>query len=352
MAEDATNPSRLSFWVYQPNAQVLDLTFEEGPSADPVDHSPANTKIITYVQKDYSTDVPAGGGSHSWAVRPHPGVLIDSNWVAAESPFLASEEFTLDTWIKADSADRHAVRIIINPSAVADWNNANFELSFRNGAPGTPVFTARYWFNDLSNAPAVQDTLSATAVHVGHWRHVILERNSKSQEFAMAIKDENDALLFSKVVPAPKPPIMAGAPLRIGRSHFDPNDPYYVGPFRGLIDNVKVYNYPAAGITTGVKGYADIPLTYSLEQNYPNPFNPETSIRYDLPEAAAVRLSVFNALGEEIALLVDEQEPTGSYQVKLNAGSLPSGMYFYRMQATPLSGERSFVQTRRLMLVK
>lgn len=106
------------------------------------------------------------------------------------------------------------------------------------------------------------------------------------------------------------------------------------------------------GTATGVSDNQVKPTTFALEQNYPNPFNPETSIRYDLPEAATVRLLVYNALGQEIALLVDEQEPTGSYQVKLNAGSLPSGMYFYRMQATPLSGERSFVQTRRLMLVK
>ena len=70
----------------------------------------------------------------------------------------------------------------------------------------------------------------------------------------MVIKDENDVLLFKKTVAAPKPPVMAGAPMRIGRSWFDGNDNYYVGPYRGRIDNVKVYNYPAAGITTGVDG--------------------------------------------------------------------------------------------------
>jgi hypothetical protein len=350
-AEDATNPTFFSFWIYQPNAQLLDLTFEEGPGHDPVDHSPANTKIITYVQKDYSTDVPAGGGTYSWAVRPHTGVLIDSNWVAAESPFLASEEFTLDTWIKADSADRHAVRIIINPSKVDDWNNANFELSFRTGAPGTPVFTARYWYNDGSGAAVVQDSLSATTAHVGHWRHVILERNSKSLEFAMAIKDENDVLLFSKVVPAPKPPLMAGAPLRIGRSHFDPTDNYYVGPFRGLFDNVKVYNYPAAGITTGVQGYADIPLTYTLEQNYPNPFNPTTLIRFSVPKAMQTRLVVYDLLGRQVKTLVDDVRHAGEHTVKwdgttTSGHSVASGVYFVRMQAG------DFTQTMKMMLMR
>jgi hypothetical protein len=106
------------------------------------------------------------------------------------------------------------------------------------------------------------------------------------------------------------------------------------------------------GTATGVADDQAKPTSFALEQNYPNPFNPETSIRYDLPEAATVRLSVYNTLGEEIALLVDEQEPAGSYQVKFNASALSSGMYFYRMQATSPGGERGFIQTRRLMLVK
>ena len=138
-AEAATAPTRLSFYVYQPNAKTLDLTFEEGPSGAPVDHSTNGCTIVTRVQKDYSTDHPTGGGNYSWQLKTHPGVLIDSNWVEAVSPFLAAEEFTLDFWMKADSADRHAVRIIINPSKENDWNNANFEMSFRNGASVTGV---------------------------------------------------------------------------------------------------------------------------------------------------------------------------------------------------------------------
>ena len=120
----------MSFFIYQPGVKTLDLTFEEGPSGVPVDHSPANCTIVTRVQKDYSTDRSdeRRDATHG-SCKTHPGVLIDSNWVEAVSPFLASEEFTLDFWIKADSTDRHAVRIIINPSKENDWNNANFELS-------------------------------------------------------------------------------------------------------------------------------------------------------------------------------------------------------------------------------
>ena len=71
-AEAATAPTRLSFFIYQPGVKTLDLTFEEGPSGVPVDHSTANCTIITRVQKDYSTDHPMNGGSYSWQVQDSP----------------------------------------------------------------------------------------------------------------------------------------------------------------------------------------------------------------------------------------------------------------------------------------
>ncbi len=121
------------------------------------------------------------------------------------------------------------------------------------------------------------------------------------------------------------------------------------------------------GSATAVERTPATPATFALEQNYPNPFNPETSIRYDLPEASHVRLSIYNTLGQEVVSLVNEQEPAGSFQVKLNASTLPSGVYFYRLEATALASSSgagsnptgsadatggSFVQTRRLVLLK
>jgi hypothetical protein len=315
-----------------------------------VDHSPAGCTIVTRVQKDYSTDHPVGGGSYSWQLKTHPGVLIDSNWVEAVSPFLASEEFTLDTWIKADSADRHAVRIIINPSKENDWNNANLELSFRNGAT-VPVFTARYWANDGTGAAVVQDTLAAATAHVGRWRHIIIERNSKSKEFAMVIKDENDVLMFKKTVAADKPPLMAGAPMRIGRSWFDGNDNYYVGPYRGRIDNVKLYNYPAAGITTGVDGQEEVPLVFALGQNYPNPFNPTTRINFSVPVAVQTQLIVYDILGRQVKTIVNDMLHAGEHFVQWDGTnssglSVASGVYFVRMTAG------QFEKTTKMMLMR
>ena len=81
-----------------------------------------------------------------------------------------------------------------------------------------------------------------------------------------------------------------------------------------------------------------------MNQNYPNPFNPSTTVSYSLPKTVSVLLRVFNALGQEIALLVNERKEAGYYQATWNA-NVPSGIYFYRLQA----GE--FVETKKMILL-
>jgi hypothetical protein len=83
-----------------------------------------------------------------------------------------------------------------------------------------------------------------------------------------------------------------------------------------------------------------------MSQNYPNPFNPSTSIRFSIPESGNVRLVVYNAVGQEVAVLVDAQKSAGSYEVSFDATKLPSGIYLYTIQ----SG--NFTQTRKMMLLK
>ncbi len=75
------------------------------------------------------------------------------------------------------------------------------------------------------------------------------------------------------------------------------------------------------------------PAKYSLEQNYPNPFNPATKIKYSLPQTSRVQIKVFDVLGNEVAVLVNEEKPAGIYELSWNAASLPSGVYFYQIKA-------------------
>lgn len=88
------------------------------------------------------------------------------------------------------------------------------------------------------------------------------------------------------------------------------------------------------------------PKTYELGQNYPNPFNPSTTIEYSVPNDAAVTLKIYDVLGKEVATLVNEQKPTGTYIVNWNASNFSSGLYFYKLTA----GE--FTQTKKMFLVK
>lgn len=102
------------------------------------------------------------------------------------------------------------------------------------------------------------------------------------------------------------------------------------------------------GIVSSINGERTIqlPNNYLLEQNFPYPFNPKTVIRYTLSAAAAVRLSVFNLIGQEVATLMDEQKSPGIYIAVWSAKGFSSGVYFYRLTQGTLS------QTKKLLLTK
>ena len=88
------------------------------------------------------------------------------------------------------------------------------------------------------------------------------------------------------------------------------------------------------------------PKKFELSQNYPNPFNPNTTIRFSLPEAGNVKLTLFNILGQEIKTLVNEFKESGVHTINFDASELNSGMYIYKIEAA------NFVQTRKMTLVK
>ena len=90
----------------------------------------------------------------------------------------------------------------------------------------------------------------------------------------------------------------------------------------------------------------DLPTHFSLDQNYPNPFNPTTTISFNLPTQSLASLRVFDALGREVSILFTDELPAGTYTWQWHAIALPSGIYFYRLQAG------SFTETKKLILLK
>ncbi|MCA9786293.1 MAG: T9SS type A sorting domain-containing protein, partial [Candidatus Cloacimonetes bacterium] len=105
-------------------------------------------------------------------------------------------------------------------------------------------------------------------------------------------------------------------------------------------------NNNAQSVSTTESGMGTLPTVYSLEQNYPNPFNPTTTLRFALPEAGQVELSVYNTLGQRVATVVNSSLQAGWHEVTFDGSSLASGVYYYRM----LSG--NFQDLKKMVLVK
>jgi hypothetical protein len=103
-------------------------------------------------------------------------------------------------------------------------------------------------------------------------------------------------------------------------------------------------------IVTSVAAGNTVPSEFALRQNYPNPFNPTTTIAYDLSDRGSVSLKVFDALGREIATLINKEQAAGRYEVPFNARNITSGVYFYRLQVRQSSG--TYTETKKLVLMK
>jgi hypothetical protein len=137
-------------------------------------------------------------------------------------------------------------------------------------------------------------------------------------------------------------------------------------PGSGTTTETKTYSYTDSTVTSGKYYYRlkqvdyngsysysnivevdlELPTQLTLEQNYPNPFNPSTKIKYQIPDLSFISIKVYDVLGNEVSILVSEEKIVGRYEVEFNAITLPSGIYFYRLQAG------SFVETKKMVLMK
>ena len=115
----------------------------------------------------------------------------------------------------------------------------------------------------------------------------------------------------------------------------------------GSTNSEIYYKWNPNGNTIGISNIAaEIPGAYSLSQNYPNPFNPTTHFGFRIADFGLVRLSVFDALGKEVTILVNQQLQPGTYEVSWDASAYSSGVYFYRLEA------KGFAEAKKMLLVK
>lgn len=118
----------------------------------------------------------------------------------------------------------------------------------------------------------------------------------------------------------------------------------YVTDSSGFNSDIATIKYSQA---IGIHNISnEIPEGFLLSQNYPNPFNPVTNIQFSIPKLAYVKLVVFDMLGREVEVLVNENVSAGTYNVDWNSSSYPSGVYFYKMET------ENFTQTKKMILLK
>jgi hypothetical protein len=111
------------------------------------------------------------------------------------------------------------------------------------------------------------------------------------------------------------------------------------------LDSINFYMIPIGPIGISNENLY-LPVNFALGQNYPNPFNPVTNIRFDIPRDAFVRLSVFDILGREVEVLVNQQLKPGTYKYDWHAEKYSSGLYFYKLLTN------DFIDVKKMILVK
>ena len=319
-----TDSTYYEFAVWQPNTQTLAINFEEG-SGIPEDTTLYDNTVEFVGNPAYSGDAREGNSSLD--------LEGDSSFVEINSPFLTSEEFTIDFWFKTDSMPPSGLRMVIregNP-----WYEINYQIRFDPGGQIVPASyipsSGTYIGGDLTDSAAVAEPQK--------WYRIIYQIDDTTAAFQL--RDSADVVIASNRLAIDGPPIQTTGPFRLG--HADGQAQAF---FDGKFDAVQVFNYPRYDMSTGVlRGENGQPEKITLAQNYPNPFNPSTTIRFTLPAEQPVKLSVFDLLGRQVVELVDMHLERGAHRVTWDGtddSGLPvsSGVYFYRLR-TP---ERSLVQ--------
>jgi outer membrane protein assembly factor BamB len=210
------------------------------------------------------------------------------------------------------------------------------------------------FFTQVSIFPIL--SISKTIVPLGHVDigstkdDTILVRNVGTDTLTIsAISNLSGEFLFVKDIAVPKSILPESQDTLIIR--FAPTS---VGnKFAFIVITHNAISSPTAITISGsgtnvdmVDSKLEIPEIYTLFQNYPNPFNPTTTISFKLPVKSFVSLKIFNPLGKEVSVLLSKELAPGTYSQQWNATGLPSGAYFYRLQAG------IFVETKKLILLR
>ena len=247
--------------------------------------------------------------------------------------FSSASGVTIATWVKREQDAAGYILIKMGTSGSSDD-----EYSLSLDAAG--------YIQGAFNSPTTYKVVtSKSSIALNNWTHIALRWNQSDSKIAIYINGILDTIATSTVTSIQN----TSQPFRIGKPQHNANS------LIGSIDDIKIYNRALSDLeiyllydsTVDVESEQDLYINqYVLDYNYPNPFNPTTKINYFISQFSKVQLKVFDVLGREVAILVDQEQSTGHYSIDFNAENLSAGIYFYQLQAD------NFSQTKKMILLK
>jgi hypothetical protein len=210
--------------------------------------------------------------------------------------------------------------------------NANGDMAIGFSASAPSIFPGAYYTGRLSSDPAgtVQQSI-ALRVGVDYYYRTFGGSRNRWGDFSGASVDPSDDITF-----------WVFNEYAIERGSVIPQLPQEDGRWGTAFGS---FSLPLVPIVPG-DSPTEIADKFSLSQNYPNPFNPMTTIRYSLPKKSQVKILIFDILGKKVKTILDEYKSAGHHQVTFNAGSLTSGVYFYKIEAD------GFTEIKKMVLMK
>jgi hypothetical protein len=300
-------PIRQSAFVTNEQITGLDFSF-----------APVKAKVSGHLRDDDNTPLPWTNIviKNSGAGRERTALTNGSGWytISVDSADIPSGPFTLETKTASSThmfASTHLNSISPNDSLIKDVivYNANATIS------GTIVNSA---------VPTLPE-IALTAIATGDSGYATAASEYATGVFSIGVS--NKISTFNIYLDTISVPPVIG----------HPGD-------TGIVINI---------VTSVKEREAGVPKGYQLYQNFPNPFNPTTTVNYDIAHNSQVKMVLINMLGQEIAKIVDAEQPAGKYSAVIDASNLPSGVYFYRLQVFPESQKlQPFTTMRKMTLIK
>jgi M6 family metalloprotease-like protein len=301
-------------------------------------------------------------------VNPRTHQLVAMSESGQTSPFNSAAMNVFR--INSDDGEAYGMFSFALPAASGDGGYLTDGLAFRDDS--TAYTSYRYWRNGYEGATLCR--IRASAELVGEhdydgmiFRGLAFAPNDKSRVWVVArtFSPVRDSLCTLDLQSWEVKSVSALGAVSVSDITFDESGRLYgvtsadtsrlleIDTSTGTIRTIGamgsyVVALAAEGVVAGIENELELarPMRFRLDQNYPNPFNPSTTIRYGLPERSHVTLAVYNTLGQQVAVLQNGEQEAGYHDVKFEASNLPSGVYFYRMQAG------SYVETKKLCLVR